>query len=53
MLSPVGKLIFQHFEEHPVAIVKRGFPVPEALIGQGTHIQALYTDNIIPIGYLG
>ena len=45
------QLVIQHGQEHPVTIIQCCFPVPEPFIGQGTHIQVLYTNICILLGY--
>ena len=44
------QLVIQHEQEHPVTIIQCYFPVPETFIGQGTHIQVLYTNICILLG---
>ena len=52
MFPAVLQLILKHAQEHPVSVIQGGLPVAEAFVGQGLHIQAFHTDNIILIGYL-
>lgn len=51
--SSVMQLVLQHVLEHAVSVIKSGFPIPEALVGHGAHVQVFHAYDVIPIGYLG
>lgn len=51
MLVPVVQFVVEHFKEHSISIVKRGFSI--SFVGHTSHIECFDTHNIIPIGYLG
>ena len=45
------QFVIQHSKEHPVTIIQCRFPISESFIGHGTHIQILYTNICILLGY--
>lgn len=45
------QLVIQHGQEHPITIIQCCLPIPETFIGHGTHIQVLYTNICILLGY--